>query len=91
VKIVFTETLQKSVSRVLCNITNTASVSNVYKMMRLDLNWTSYTSLTRKHLKASVISSRFAVANWMKDRPDIADITWFSDEAYFYSNAQVNK
>ena len=27
----------------------------------------------------------------MKDRPDIADNTWFSDEAHFYSNAQVSK
>jgi len=27
----------------------------------------------------------------MKDRPDIGDNTWFSDEAHFYLNAHVNK
>ena len=27
----------------------------------------------------------------MKDRPDIADNSWFSDEAHFYLNAQANK
>ena len=27
----------------------------------------------------------------MKDRSDIATNTWFSDEAHFYLNAQVNK
>jgi len=32
-----------------------------------------------------------AFANWMKDRPDIADNTWVSDEAHLYLNAQVNK
>ena len=27
----------------------------------------------------------------MKDRPDIADNTWFTDKVHFYLNAQVNK
>jgi hypothetical protein len=91
VKSAIEETPQKSVRRLLGNITNKASVSSVYRMLRYDLKLTPYTISIRQHLKASDISSRLAFATWMKDRPDIAVNTWFSDEAHFYLNAQVNK
>lgn len=91
VRRVIDETPQKSVRKVLGDITNSASASSVYRMLRYDLKLTPYTISIKQHLKDSDISSRLAFAEWMKKRPDIADITWFSDEAHFYLNSQVNK
>ena len=75
VKAVIAETPQKSVRRVLGDITNKASVSSVYRMLRFDLKLTPYTISIKQHLKDSDISSRLAFATWMKDRPEIADNT----------------
>ena len=80
--LVIEEMCQKFVCRLSGNLTNKASVSSIYRVLN-----------TIYPCKANVsdISSLLAFVNWMKDRPDIADNTWFSDEAQFYLNAQVNK
>lgn len=88
---VIEETPQRSVRRGLGDITSNASATCVYRMLRFDLKLKPYTISIMQHLKPSDIDSRLAFATWMKDRPDIADNTWFSDEAHFYLNAQVNK
>ena len=44
-----------------------------------------------QHLKESDIASRLRFARWMKEHIEILDVPWFSDEAHFYLNAQVNK
>ena len=44
-----------------------------------------------QHLKDSDIESRLHFAHWMKENDQIADFIWFSDEAHFHLNAQVNK
>ena len=44
-----------------------------------------------QHLKESDIARRLGFARWMKEHIEILDVLWFSDEADFYSNAQVKR
>ena len=44
-----------------------------------------------QHLKYSDIESRLHFAHRMKENDQIANVIWFSDEAHFHLNAQVNK
>ena len=43
-----------------------------------------------QHLKEPGIASRLGFARWMKEHIEIL-VLWFSDEAHFYLNAQVNQ
>ena len=90
VKTVIGETPQRSVRRVLCDVTNTVSASSVYRMLKYDLKLTPY-KVSIMHLKESDISSRLSFAHWMKSHIDIVESLWFSDEAHFYLNPQINK
>ena len=65
------ETPQKSVRKVLGDITNECSFSNVYRILRFDLKLFPYTISVMQHLKQSDIESRLAFAMWMKDRLNI--------------------
>ena len=44
-----------------------------------------------QHLKPIDIESRLSFARWVTETEDIVGQIWFSDEAHFYLNAQVNK
>ena len=44
-----------------------------------------------QHLKESDIDSRLRFVNWMNENSDIVNDVWFSDEAHFYLNAEINK
>ena len=93
VKAVITETPRKSVRMVLgdTNITNIASHSSVYRMLKYYLKLTPYTISIMQHLKPTDIESRLSFARWVTENEDIVGQIWFSDEAHFYLNAQVNK
>lgn len=85
------ETPQRSVRKILGDISNQVSRTSAHRILRYDLKLTPYTLSVRQHLKDSDIESRLRFAHWMNENENIADILWFSDEAHFYSNAQVNK
>ena len=85
------ETPQKSVRKVLGDITNECMFSRVYRILRFDLKLFPYTISVMQHLKQSDIESRLDFATWMKDRLNILDRIWFSDEFHFHLNAVVNK
>ena len=91
IRAVIEETPQRSTRRVLGDITNIANATSVYRLLRYDFKLTPYTISVMQHLKPSDIHSRLSFATWMKDHPDIANMVWFSDEAHFYLDAQVNK
>ena len=44
-----------------------------------------------QHLNQTDVESRLSFARWMITNNDIADKIWFSDEAHFQLNAEVNK
>ena len=77
------ETLRMSVRKVLGNITDNTSKTSVH------------TISVMQYLKDSDIDieSRLRVqfAHSMKENDETADVIWFSDEAHFHLNAQVNK
>ena len=60
-------------------------------MLRYDLKLTPYTVCIMQHLKQSDAESRLSFARRMITNNDIADKIWFSDEAHFHLNAEVNK
>ena len=91
VKAVITETPRKSVRMVFGDITNIASHSSVYRMLKYDLKLTPYKISIMQHLKPTDIESRLSFARWVTENEDIVGQIWFSDEAHFYLNAQVNK
>lgn len=91
VKSVIGETPQRSVRRVLGDITNSASSTSVFRMLKYDLKLTPYTISIMQHLKPTDITSRLSFARWMVANIHIVDNIWFSDEAHFFLNAQVNK
>ena len=66
-------------------------VGQVYRMLRFDLKLTLYTISVMQHLKDSDTESRQHFVHWMKENDQITDVIWFSDEANFHLNAQVNK
>ena len=73
------------------DITNIASHSSVYRMLKYDLKLTSYKISIMKHLKPTDIESRLSFARLVTEKEDIVGQIWFSDEAHYYLNAQVNK
>ncbi len=85
------ETPQRSVRRILGDVTNTPSATSVYRNVKFDLNLTPFKIPIMQHLKETDISSRLSFAHWMISNTGIVDKLWFSDEAHFYLNAQVNK
>lgn len=92
VKEIINETPQRSVRKVMGDINNTISASSVYRALRFDLNLVPYTISVMQHLKPTDIESRMLFAKWTKEQPDsLINKIWFSDEAHFYLNAQVNK
>ena len=90
-KTAINETPQRSVRRVLGDVTNSTSVTSVYRMLKFDLQLTPYKVSIMQHLKEADITSRLSFANWITSHTDVAEKLWFSDEAHFYLNAQVNK
>ena len=91
VKAVITETPRKSVRMVFGDIANIASHSSVYRIQKYDLKLTPYTISIMQHIKPTGIESRLSFARWVTENEDILGQIWFSDEAHFYLNAQVNK
>ena len=86
------EPSQKSVRKVLGDITNECSFSSVYRILRFHLKLFPYTISVMQHLKQSGIESRLDFATWMtEDHLNIVDRIWFSDESHFYLNAVLNK
>ena len=77
--------------RVLGDITNSLSATSVYRMLKFDLQLIPYKVSIMQHLKETDITSRLSFANWMSSHIDLVENLWFSDEAHFYLNAQVNK
>ena len=86
VRQVIGETSQISLRKVLGNIANQASRTRVHRMLRFEIKLTPYTISVMQHFKDSDIESRLHFAH-----DQIADVIWFSDEAHFHLNAQVNK
>lgn len=91
VKNVINETPQRSVRRVLGDVSNTMSATSVYRILKFDLQLTPYKVSIMQHLKETDITSRVSFANWMTSNIDIVEKLWFSDEAHFYLNPQINK
>ena len=91
VKAVITETPRKSVRMVFGDITNIASHSSVYRMLKCNLKLTPYKISIMQHLKPIDIEGRLSFARWVTENKDIMGQIWFSNEAHFYLNAQVNK
>ena len=71
------------------DITNIASHSRVYRMLKYDLKLTPYKIM--QHIKPTDIESRLSFARWVTENEDIVGQIWFSDDAHFHLNAQVNK
>lgn len=88
---VIQETPQKSVRKVLGDITNRCSYSTVYRALRFDLSLFPYSLSIMQHLKETDINSRLDFARWMIDNEDVIEKIWFSDESHFYLNTAVNK
>ena len=66
--------------------------TSVYRMLRFDLKLTPYTiSITgMRHLKPSDIDYRIQFGRWMIEHDNNIKHAWFSDEAHFYLNGDVN-
>ena len=60
-------------------------------MLKYDLKLTPYKISIVQRLKPTDIESRLSFARWVTENEDIVGQIWFSDEAHFYLNAQVNK
>jgi len=88
---VISETPQRSVRKILGDVTNTVSRSSVHRILRYDLNLKPYTLSIMQHLKENDIESRLHFAHWVKTNPAIVDLLWFSDESHFYLNSAINK
>ena len=84
-------TPQTSIRKVLGNITNKPSKSSVQRILKFDLNLIPYKISVMQHLKDSDIEARLKFANWVKLNEGVINQVWFSDEAHFYLNGQVNK
>jgi hypothetical protein len=91
VKQVISETPQRSVRRILSDISNSSSVTSVYRTLRFDLKLTPYTIPVLQHLKDSDVSQRFDFSVWMTDNAEILTNVWFSDESHFYLDQKLNK
>ena len=89
VKDMFAETPQMSVRKLANSTTENASSTSVYRMLRFDLKLTPYTISIMQHLKPSDIDYRIHFGRWMIEH-DIIEHVWFSGEAHFYLNGDVN-
>ena len=87
---VITETPQRSVRKILGDVTNTVSRSSVHRL-RYDLNLKQYTLSIMQHLKENDIESGLHFAHWVKTNPAFVDLLWLSDESYCYLNYAINK
>jgi len=77
---VISETSQRSVRKVLGDVTNTVSRSSVHvhRILRYDLNLKPFTLSIMQHLKENDIESRLHFAHWVKTNPAFVDLLWFS-------------
>ena len=82
------ETPQTLVRKLANSITENASSTSVYRMLRFDLKLTLYTISNMQHLKPSGIHYRIHFGRWMIEN-DIIEHGWFSDETHFYLNGDV--
>ncbi len=85
------ETPQRSVRRVHSDITNTSSVTSVYRALRFDLKLTPYKIPVLQLLKESDVNQRLDFSTWITDNADILENIWFSDESHFFLDQQLNK
>ena len=90
VKDMFAETPQMSIRKLANSITENASITSVYPMLRFDSKLTTYTISIMQHIKHSDIDYRIQFERWMIEHDTIIEHVWFSDEAYFYLNGDVN-
>ena len=90
VKDMFAETPQISVRNLANSITENASSTIVYRRLRFDLKLTPYTISIIQHLKPSDIDYRIQFGRWMIEHDNIIKHVWFSDEAHFCLNGDVN-
>lgn len=90
IKTVIDITPQRSIRKVLGDLTNSVSSTSVYRMLKYDLKLKPYSISIMQHLKPTDIASRLSFANWMIANNHIVEKIWFSDEAHFHLNAQVN-
>ena len=91
IQYVITETPQRSVRKILGDVTNTVSRSSVHRILRCDLNLKPYKLSIMQHLKENDIENRLHFAHWVKTNPAIVNLLWFSDESHFYLNSAINK
>lgn len=93
VRDIIEEAPKKSIRRVLGEIQSNIDIgrSTVQRIMKEDLNLKPYRIQVMQHLKDTDIMSRFDFANWVLENSDIMQTVWFSDEAHFNLNGQVNK
>ncbi len=85
------KTPQRSVRKILGDITNTVSRASVHRVLRYDLKLTPYTFVCYATSQGSDIDSRLRFSHWMNENLDIVNVLWFSDESHFYLDAAVNK
>ena len=85
----FTETPQMSGCKFANSITENASSTSVYRMLRFDFKFTPYTISIMQHLKPSDIDYRIQFGRWIIEHDNIIEHIWLSDEAHFYLNGDV--
>ena len=71
-------------------MTENASSTCIYLMLPFDLKLTPYTISIMQHIKQSDIDYRIQFGRWMIEHDTIIENVWFSDEAHFYLNEDVN-
>lgn len=84
-------TPQTSIRKVLGNITNRPSKASVQRILKFDLKLIPYKMSVMQHLKDTDIEARLRFADWVKLNDGLIKHVWFSDEAHFYLNGQINK
>ena len=85
------ETPIKSVRRMLSENNLNISKSSVHRILIYDLKKTPFKMAVMQHLKPSDKAARRTFASWLKDNDGIVESVWFTDEAHFTLDGQVNK
>ena len=83
VKQVIDETPQRSIRRILSDVSNTSRVTSVYRTLKYDLKVTPYTVPVLQHLKDTDITERVKFSDWMLANSNVLGNIWFSDESHF--------
>ena len=78
------------VRKLAISFTENASYTTVYRMLRFELNLTPYTISIMQHLKPSDNDFCIQFGRGMIEHDNIIKHVWFSHEAHFYLNGDVN-